>query len=403
MSLTDELGNPASWEKFYEYKTSQTGSRKTAKLLREYIDGECYLDVYESIRCGEPFPLPRKAVISKMSSLKKRTVYIYPQDENITLKRLTHLLLRRYDHLFCPNLYSFRPDKTVKDAVRYLTGIPGIDNMYSYKVDISNYFNSIPVDRLIPDLEEVLSDDPELCSFLTGLLDEPHVLDDGKAVEEAKGIMAGTPQASFYANLYLRDLDRFFFDRGIPYARYSDDILVLGRTYEETLEYSRIIKDHLLSRGLTVNPDKESYSSPEDGWVFLGFSYRRRVIDIAPASVIKIKAKMRRKARALMRWSKRKGESPDRSAAAFIRIFNRKLFDSDPDSDPAGDNELTWSKWYFPVINTDESLKVIDHYAQECVRYLLSGTRGKGRYRVTYDDMKRLGLKSLVHSYYADE
>ena len=132
--------------------------------------------------------------------------------------------------------------------------------------------------------------------------------------------------------------------------------------------------------------------------MFLGFCYRAGVIDIAPASVLKIKAKMRRKMRSLMRWTARKGELPARGASAFIRIFNSKLFEHR--ADEMSDNELTWSKWYFPVINTDRSLKAIDHYAQECVRYLVSGTRGKARFRVSYEDMKALGLRSLVGEYY---
>ena len=76
-------------------------------------------------------------------------------------------------------------------------------------------------------------------------------------------------------------------------------------------------------------------------------------------------------------------------------MFNRKLFEN-----PA-DNELTWARWFFPVLTTDESLRQIDAYAQDCLRYLLSGKRTKARYNVRYADLKRLGYRSLVHEYYA--
>ena len=78
-------------------------------------------------------------------------------------------------------------------------------------------------------------------------------------------------------------------------------------------------------------------------------------------------------------------------------MFNRKLFES------PGDHELSWSRWFFPVIGTDESLKEIDRYAQDCLRYLLSGKRTKGRYGIRYDDLKQLGYRSLVHAYYNTE
>ena len=66
----------------------------------------------------------------------------------------------------------------------------------------------------------------------------------------------------------------------------------------------------------------------------------------------------------------------------------------------AGDNELTWSHWFFSVINTTESLHRIDLYAQDCLRVLISGKHTKARYNVRYEDLKRLGYRSLVHAYY---
>jgi len=52
------------------------------------------------------------------------------------------------------------------------------------------------------------------------------------------------------------------------------------------------------------------------------------------------------------------------------------------------------------VINTDKSLREIDHYAAECARYILSGTRTKARFNVRYEDLKKLGYQSLVHAYH---
>ena len=241
MTLLDELKDPERWEAFYDYKTSLVCPKYYAKELRTFIDSEKYLPVCEEIGSGS-FPLPRRAVISKLDTKKKRIVYIYPKDETAVLKLLTYLLLRKYDGIFSGNLYSFRPGKTAKDAIRRLTGVPGIRDMYSYKVDISNYFNSIPVERFLPILKETLSDDEQLFSFLAGLLKEEHVTDRGKVISEEKGIMAGTPLASFYANLYLKDMDEWFEKQKIPYARYSDDIIVFGKTEEETRSYADKIK-----------------------------------------------------------------------------------------------------------------------------------------------------------------
>ena len=169
MSLLDQLSLPEVWERFYEYKTSLVSAGSAETRLRRFIDDAEYLPVCRKIREGAPLPLPKKAVISKLSSSKKRTVYICPEPENTVLKLLTWLLLRRYDSLFSDGLYSFRPGRSAKDAIRHLRSVSGIREMYSYKADISNYFNSIPIPRFLPVLKETLSDDPELYLFLSSL------------------------------------------------------------------------------------------------------------------------------------------------------------------------------------------------------------------------------------------
>ena len=295
-----------------------------------------------------------------MSTQKKRTVYKYPYDFNMILKLLTYLTLRKYDHIYTNTLYSFRPGVCAKDAIMALCRSKDITKKYSYKIDVSDYFNSIPVEGICRALDDTVTDDGELLAFMKALLKEERVRSGEDMITEQKGIMAGTPIASFYANLYLKDLDEYFSGRGITYARYSDDIIVFADSEEELKTYKQTILDHLKSKGLKVNPDKEVTASPEEGFTFLGVEVKNGEIDIAPASVVKLKQKMRRKARALDRWHHRKGIDGTKAAAAFIRIFNHKLLEVNDDSD------LTWSLWFFPVITTTKS--------QPCKRVLSAVT-----------------------------
>ena len=394
MSLLDMLSDETVWNKFYEYKLSLACPKEFTGELRRFIDEKRYLPICEAINAGESFPIPRKSILVKTGTDKKRVVYTYPPDENTVLKLLTWLMLRKYDALFARNLYSFRPGKTAKDAVRDLLKTGTVMQMYSYKVDVHDYFNSVPVGRLLPMLRSALADDEGLYVFLSSLLSEPCVSDRGRIVTECKGIMAGTPLSSFYANLYLSGLDRHFEESGEIYARYSDDIIVFSSDEAEVKKQAEYIRSFLASYSLEVNPLKECFGSPEDGFVFLGFSCLGGKVDIAPVTVKKLKQKMRRKRDALMRWQKRNGIGGERAAKAFIRIFNSKLLES------PRDNELSWSNWFFPVIDTADGLHEIDLYAQDCIRYLISGKHTKARYNVRYEDLKELGYHSLVHAYY---
>lgn len=395
MDILTELESRDSWLSFLQYrKDSCRLTEEEEKELQDFIDKEAYRPIVARIRNGEPFPHPKKAAISKKSTSKKRIVYIYPKQENLVLKLMTHLLLRRYDYLFCPNLYSFRAGHGVKEAICYLTSRPNIGAMWSYKADISNYFNSIPVEGLLPHLKKVLIQEPILYSFLSGLLLDPLVLDDGILHPEEKGIMAGSPISTFLANLYLAELDAEFLHRGWLYARYSDDIIIFAPSCEELEERVTLIHQTLADKGLVINPDKESRTAPGEKWVFLGVSYEKGVVDVAPVSVDKIKAKMRRKTRALQRWANRKNVSGVNAAKAFIRVFNAKLFEN-----PVS-NDLTWARWFFPLITTDASLHVIDQYAQQCIRTLATGKHTKAAYNFRYEQMKELGYVSLVNRFY---
>ena len=395
--ISEIITDHAQWLSFLSYKLEGGHLRKNeAEDITAYVENKEYLPLLKLYLDGGEFSVPRAVVLNKQYSNKKRTVFIYPREENYFLKFIAYAL-SRYDDIFCDNLCSFRRGITVKTAIRSLTRTKGIGNMYSYKVDISDYFNSVDIDILLPLLEKTLSDDKRLFDFLKNLLSNPYALKDEKKVEMKKGIMAGVPVSSFLANLYLSELDKWFYERKITYVRYSDDIIIFGESEEAVKDHSETIKQLLSEYKLTVNPSKEIYVKAGDRWEFLGFSYHRGVVDISDVALSKLKSKMKRKARALVRWREKKNLEPYKAVKAFIKKFNMKLYSN------ADDNGITWSRWYFPVINTDKSLKALDNYMQDCIRYIAKGDYSKSRYNFRYEDMKRLGYKSLVNSFYKED
>lgn len=394
MDILSRLSSETEWEAYYNHKVCQGNLfDKDAKDLCGFIADKEYLRIAEKIQNGETFLPPRKKLISKSKVGKKRVVYTYGREENYVLK-LIAFLLRDYDHVFAPNLYSFRKNRGVKLATSEILKIKNLNDYYVYKVDISDYFNSVDICILMPELRTVLSDNLALYEFLRGLLECPYAEFEGTLIKEQKGIMAGVPISGFLANLYLRDMDFLFYENAIPYMRYSDDIIAFAKTGEELQEHINLIGDTLAKRGLKVNEEKELVTEPKQQWTFLGFSYDNGTIDICPVSFEKLKAKMRRKTRALARWASKKGVHGERAARAFVKRFNAKLYDN-----PVY-NELTWTRWFFPVINTDRTLKHIDAYMQDCIRYLATGKRTKAKYNFKYEDIKALGYRSLVNEYY---
>ena len=206
--------------------------------------------------------------------------------------------------------------------------------------------------------------------------------------------MAGIPVSPFFANVYLLSMDRFFENKGVSYFRYSDDILIFARTKEDLDAHISDFMAMVSAKGLSVNPSKISISAPSEPWEFLGFCYKDGQVDISSVTKAKLKGKIRRKAKALLRWKTKNDADYSRAGRALIRTFNRKFYNE------KNEDCFTWSRWFFPVITTDKSLSDLDAYLIEYVRYLYQGRHYKGNYRITYEDIKRMGFKSLKHEYY---
>ena len=396
-SIIARLDDQKAWEELLARRLM-----KGCYTWRQFEDADAfvgeqkYLPLAHRIAKGERLGIPVKKIVNKLGTGKKRVVYTFGRDEMRVLSLISYLLYR-YDQCFAPNCYAFRQGLRPQDAMRSVNKALEHHPMWAYQLDIHDYFNSIPIDMLLPTLSKIMDDDQPLYRFFEQLLTDDHVLCNGELIEEKHGIMAGTPTSPFLANVYLNDIDHHFYHAGVVYARYSDDIILCAPDRPTLETYKAQLLQFIEQHGLTVNPDKECVYSPDEPFEFLGFRCHGKEIGISAATIKKMKGKISRHARALMRWRKRKGVDAEKAMEAMIRHYNRKFFeDDDPET-------LNWSKWYFPVINQTDGLKEIDQYLQQQIRFLSTGKHTKANYRVDYETLKRLGYRSLVNEFYRSQ
>ena len=393
-SILTQLTRQEAWEEFLAYRLMK--GRFNWHEFNEadrFVEQEAYLHLAQRIARGEGLGIPTKKIVNKMGSGKKRVVYSYAPDEMVILK-LIAFRLYKYDACFTPNCYAFRRGIKASDAIFSIRRAIGNRQMWAYKLDIHDYFNSISIDILLPILEEMLADDRPLYRFFEKMLTDNRVVSGGETMLESHGVMAGVPTATFLADVYLKEVDRYFHDAHVIYARYSDDIILFAPDHETLMTYKTQMTEFLRKYRLEVNPDKERIYAPDDAYEFLGFKCHARDIDISEATKKKMKGKIRRATRSLMRWRIRNHMEPEKAMKGLINHFNRVFFESD-------DTEtLTWARWFFPVINQTDGLKEIDHYLQQNIRYLGTGKHNKSNYKTDYAQLKQMGYKSLVNAYY---
>lgn len=399
MTIWEQLFLPEYWQEFLNYKVEkQHLSVREQQELEEYIAQQRYLRVLDTIdQDASSLPLPFKKEVNKSGVSKKRVVYSFPNDFNILLKMLTYLLFR-YDHLFAHNCYAFRRHYGVKDAVRRIRHTKDIHKKYCLKVDISNYFNSIDVPLLLCKLDFLKQEDGAVYDFLVRLLTADKAIyeenNQQQIFMEKRGAMAGTPISPFLANVYLMEMDHIFEQEGILYFRYSDDILLFADTEKQLDELKTRLYEYIEAHKLALNPSKVHISKPGEAFEFLGFAFRGYKVDLSDITIQKMKDKIKRKAHALRHWQQKKKLTGEKAAKGFVNSMNHKFYDS-------GDGtEFSWSRWFFPCLTTAEGLKEIDAYMQQYIRYCVTGRHYKGNYRITYEQMKDWGYRSLVNEYY---
>lgn len=390
--IIDSLRIEEQWQKFLNYKIEKNHiSQYEIEEIQAYINGKRYLEMYDQIMQGIfPKDVPEKKIVNKDGTTKKRIVYSFEHDSSITLKFIAYQLYALDDY-FADNCYAFRRKHGVAQAIRRLLQLR-VQEKYCLKVDIHNYFNSICPKRLLEKLSFV--PDEKLRVVFANILLNDQVMYKGEKITEAHGAMAGISVAPFWANVYLTEVDQMFAERKVNYFRYSDDILILADSYEDLMDLQKILYKKLEELGLEINHEKEAVYAPHEKLEFLGFSFSDGVVDLSAHTVEKAKARIRRKAKALMRWQRKKGLTADKAAKGFIRSMNHKFYGT------GADDEFTWSRWFFPNITTDQSLKEIDHYMQQYIRYIITGRHYKENYRISYETLKDWGYCSMVNAYY---
>jgi hypothetical protein len=363
----------------------------------EYILGdECVRDI-ERLESGDYyFDYPQYRLIPKNFQDKKRAIYLFKGKQGLLMKYLV-FSMRGIERVYSDRLFSFRSDRTASDLLREITQCEDIGKMYVLKTDVSNYVGSIVPELVIPMLEEVfLPEDPEFFHFLEWLLTRNKVIDvNGNVIDHCPGGLGGIPIGNFLMNLYLHEMDEYYAPRAAFYSRYSDDILICARTYDEISLYEKKFYEFLDRLRLHTNKEKTMILMPGEPFDLLGMEICGENIRISDHAMSKIKRKLRKYSHKALVKKNRGYMTTDEAAADLILRFNRLFFGL-----RGGDGNLTWAKWAFPVINDTDCLKEIDHYLQNSLRYVIYGSMKQRNKSVPYEKLGELGYKSLMYYYH---
>lgn len=242
-----------------------------------------YLDeIQESLRTKNYKPSPVRRVYITKPNGKLRPLGIPCVRDRIVQAAVLLILEPIFEVDFLDCSHGFRPQRRPHGALDQVGNNLQLGRQEVYDADLSSYFDSIPHEHLIVELERRIADRSVL-KLIRQWLHSPVVEEDGSISRPKQGTPQGGVISPLLANIYLHRLDRAFHEEAdSPYhfararmVRFADDFVVMARHMgnritgwlEEKLE---------TDLGLSINRDKTGIvrMNKKESLNFLGFTLR---------------------------------------------------------------------------------------------------------------------------------
>lgn len=287
----------ASWEKVRGNGGAAGVDRQSIWAYEKKAE-ENLVELEKALRGGNYKSKPVKRVwIPKLGSKEKRPLGVPVVTDRIVQTAMRNVIEPIFEETFAEQSYGFRPGRGCKDALRRVDELLKKGNTWVVDADIKSYFDSIPHDKLMKEVEEQIADG-RILEIIEGYL-KHGIMDGLKEWKAEKGTPQGAVISPLLANIYLSKIDHEMAKLGYEMVRYADDSVILCRSEEEAKSALEEMKRMLEVRGLTLHADKTKIveATKEGGFDFLGYHFERGIRCPRKKSMDKIKEAIRHKTR----------------------------------------------------------------------------------------------------------
>jgi len=177
-----------------------------------------------------------------------------------------------FDAGFSASSFGFRPHCSAHGALKQVQAYVKAGLRIAVDLDLAKFFDNVDHDILMARVAAKVRDKKVLALIGAYLRAGTMVGEEFQPSE--LGTPQGGPLSPLLANILLDDLDRELEHRGLRFARYADDLVILVKSLRAGQRVKRSITAFLARRlKLPVNEHK-SQVTPIDQCVFLGFTFR---------------------------------------------------------------------------------------------------------------------------------
>jgi len=238
----------------------------------------------DQVLSGKYAPQPYLRHWVKKESGGERPLGVAAVRDRVLMASAAESLSAILEPVFSDLSFAYRPGRGAQRAVLRIATDERMKDGWAVIADISSFFDSVDQPLLMAMLREHVADDRFL-RLVQSWVDNT-VMDQGKSVRPRKGVPQGSPVSPVLSNLYLTPLDRWAERRGLTYARYADDFVVVARSETEARTLTEDLATLLDSTlRLSLKPTKTQFVACSEGFDFLGFHLSSEETRINPARV----------------------------------------------------------------------------------------------------------------------
>lgn len=320
--------------------------------LRKLTSPEVRLALYNAIATDNYEIAPPHQVQIPKDNGDVRIVYVNENVDRIFLSITNNLFFEMFPEFIHPSCKSYQSGigcgKIVQQVSKEMAKINS--KIVGVKMDLTKYFDSVPIKYIdeIFDRMEKKAGKSKIIDVVRKYYHTDLCFDfNGELIEHYQSLKQGCAVASFLADAVLYSIDKEISGMDVYYVRYSDDLLVVGRCWDEAFQ---IIKAKLKEMEMTLNPKKVE-TVCKDRWVkFLGFNIKGSQITLAKSRVKSFQKEIE------TRTIKQRNISMTRA----LNQVNSYLY--------KGDGKYSWATSVLPIINVEKDIETLNQFVMDALR-----------------------------------
>lgn len=297
-SLIDKMYREESIRKAWKQVKRNKGAAGIDRqsIERFAANEDQYLkELTESLKEGRFQPSGIKRVYIPKGKGKRRPLGIPVVKDRIVQTALLMVIQPIFENEFTVSSFGFRPMLGCKDALRLADKLRK-SHQWAVDVDFSNYFDTIPHDKLLERIKERISD-RSLLKLIESFL-KAEIIDGLKCWKPTKGAPQGAVLSPLLSNIYLHPLDQLLVSEGYKPIRYADDLVILCDSEESAQNALSLTEEWARENALSLHPEKTrigNHTKEGQGFEFLGYRFECGKRLIRRKSLKSLKDKVRRR------------------------------------------------------------------------------------------------------------